>query len=300
MPLLGFLRPLAHGGESLTYPRHVLTVLLSLGTSACYGLSNFLGPQLARRDSIVAVLFISQLAALAGCALYVVGDGAAALDAEATMWAAIAGIGNALGLIGFYKAAELGPLSIVAPIGATGAAVPVIWGLTHGDDLTALQAPGVLLALVGCVLASRHPEGSHHRYKDPRASAFFAVASALWFGVFLTALPEAADDSRSWALFDARLVLLVIITIWAGRKLRQVRLSRRAAVNTIPGLLLLAGTLLYAAAAARGQLALVSVLSTLFPIVTTGLGIMVLDERPSPLQSIGIVAAMAGVILIAV
>jgi hypothetical protein len=49
----------------------MLAMTLALGTSVCYGVSNFLGPQLARRHAL--------------------------------------GAGNAGGLIGFYKAAELGP-----------------------------------------------------------------------------------------------------------------------------------------------------------------------------------------------
>ena len=70
----------------------------------------------------------------------------------------LAGAGNAFGLIGFYKAAELGPLSVVAPIGAAGAVVPVVWG-SPGDTLHAIQVVGVVLALGGGALAraSRRP-----------------------------------------------------------------------------------------------------------------------------------------------
>ena len=62
---------------------------------------------------------------------------------------------TAAGLIGFYKAAELGPLSIVAPIGATGAIVPVAYGLATGDTLKATQVAGVVLAMAGAALAAR-------------------------------------------------------------------------------------------------------------------------------------------------
>ena len=52
----------------------MLAIALALGSSACYGVSNFIGPQLARRHAIVSVLVVSQVAALIGCALYLAGD----------------------------------------------------------------------------------------------------------------------------------------------------------------------------------------------------------------------------------
>ena len=42
----------------------MVTVLLALGSSACYGVSNFVGPLLARRETLFTVLFVSHLAAL--------------------------------------------------------------------------------------------------------------------------------------------------------------------------------------------------------------------------------------------
>ena len=152
----------------------MLAIALALGSSACYGVSNFIGPQLARRHAIVSVLVVSQVAALIGCALYLAADRGAALPAGSMLLALLAGAGNAAGLIGFYKAAELGPLSVVAPIGATGAIVPVVWGLATGDALKATQVVGVVLAMGGAALAARgeaEVPGIEPRYSDPRASA---------------------------------------------------------------------------------------------------------------------------------
>ncbi len=149
------------------------------------------------------------------------------------------------------------------------------------------------------MLAARRAAPPTATYPDPRASALWAAGSAFAFGVFLTALPAAAEEGRAWAIFDARVALLVVLAIWAGRGLRAIRVHRRTPVLAIPGLLLLAGTLLYVAAASRGQLSLVSVLGSLFPVFTVGLSVAVLGERPSRLQTAGVIAALAGVILIA-
>jgi drug/metabolite transporter (DMT)-like permease len=280
----------------------MVVIALALGSSVCYGVSNFIGPQLARRHTLVAVLIVSQIAALGVCALYLLADGSRTLPSTDVWIALLAGIGNAGGLIGFYKAAELGPLSVAAPIGAIGAIIPVVWGLTTGDTLGVPQVLGLALAMGGAALAARRsPTGAHGAvsYPDPRASVLWAAASAVAFGVFLTALPKASAHGRPWALFDARLTMVVLLAVWAGRDLRAIRLRRSSLSLTIPGLLLVLGTLLYTTAADRGELSLVSVLGSLFPIVTVGLGVSLLQERLSRTQALGVAAALSGIVLIA-
>jgi len=153
----------------------------------------------------------------------------------------------------------------------------------------------------GAVLVARRTAGAHHpaRYPNPRASAAWAAASAVAFGVFLTALPKASTHGRAWALLDARLALVVVLALWAGRELQTIRLARASTLLAIPGVLLVVGTIMYTTAAAHGQLSLVSVLGSLFPIVTVGLGVGLLGERLSAPQALGAAAALTGIVLIA-
>jgi drug/metabolite transporter (DMT)-like permease len=280
----------------------MLALTLALGASLCYGVSNFVGPQLARRHTLVTVLVVGQLAALATCALYVALDGGRTLPAPDAGLALLAGVGNAGGLIGFYEAAQLGPLSVVAPIGAAGAVVPVVWGLAHGEALSAPQAAGLVLVGAGVLVVARRTSGGYHsaRYPNPRAAVLWAAASAAAFGVFLTALPKAAAHGRAWALLDARLALVALVAVWAGRELASVRFAPVSVLVAIPGVLLVCGTVMYTTAAAHGELSLVSVLGSLFPVVTVGLGAALLGERLSRAQALGVGAALAGIALIAV
>ncbi len=288
----------------------MFVVALALGSSLCYGVSNFLGPQLARRHTLITVLVVSQIAALGVCVVYVLADGGRTLPSADIALALLAGAGNATGLIGFYKAAELGPLSVAAPIGALGAVIPVAWGLATGDPVRAPQLVGLALAMGGAALAARRPAASAEEavsYPDPRASLIWAAGSAVAFGVFLTALPKASAHGQPWALLDARLALVALLTAWAGRDLRELGLLRTSATPVVPrllllavpGLLLVVGTLFYTAAADRGELSLVSVLGSLFPVVTVALGVSLLRERLSRTQAVGVAAALGGIVLIA-
>jgi drug/metabolite transporter (DMT)-like permease len=282
----------------------MLVLTLALGASLCYGVSNYLGPQLVRQHELVTVLVVSQVAALAVCALYLAIDGGRALPSGDMWLALLAGVGNAGGLIGFYKAAELGPLSVVAPIGASGVVIPVVWGLTSGDSLKAAQVVGLVLAMGGAVLVARRSSAHHAApgvggIQNHRASILWAAGSAVAFGVFLTALPKASAHGRAWALFDARLALIALLAAWAGRELAAIRFTRASALLAVPGVLLVVGTVMYTTAAAHGQLSLVSVLGSLFPVVTVGLGVALLGERLSRAQAVGVAAALTGIALIA-
>ena len=76
-------------------------------------------------------------------------------------------------------------------------------------------------------------------------------------------------------------------------------LAGASLILSIPGLLLVTGTLLYTLAADHGQLSIVSVLGSLFPVFTVGLAAIVLAERLSRAQAIGVTAALSGIVLIA-
>jgi drug/metabolite transporter (DMT)-like permease len=56
---------------------------------------------------------------------------------------------------------------------------------------------------------------------------------------------------------------------------------------------------MYTTAADHGELSLVSVLGSLFPIFTVGLGMVLLEEQLSRTQAVGVAAALTGIALIA-
>ncbi len=277
-----------------------MAAALALATSVCYGLSNFVGPLLSRGNPLFVVLVSGQAVAFAVSGAVVLA-GPLAMPAPAALAAALgAGLGNAGGLLAFYRAAALGPLSIVAPVAATSAGVPVLAGLVAGEALTAARLTGIALALAGVVLAARRPAGGADRLADRTRSLAWAVGAALGFGVFLTLIAPASVGGTFWAVFASRGSLLVVLVATAvvlrhGLVARPRALPRLAA----PGLLLFAGTLAYSAATRRGDLSVVSVLASSAPVVTVALAFAVLRERPTRAQWAGVAAALAGVALLA-
>ncbi len=276
-----------------------MAAALALTACLCYGVSNFLGPLLSRENPQYVVLISGQVIAFVVCAAVVVAQGSAVPAGEELAAALIAGVGNALGVAAFYRAASLGPLSVAAPIGATAAIMPVAVGVAAGESLALGQVAGIVLAVGGVVLAARR-EGTPVAGGDVRGCALWAIASAVGFGVFLTAMAPASDGGTFWAVLVSRASLLAVlfgIALATGAALR-VRLTHLPKL-ALPGVLLFAGTVTYTAATAEGQLSVVSVLGSLFPVVTVALAFVLQGERLSRLQSAGVAAALIGVVLLA-
>ncbi|HEV2062353.1 MAG TPA: DMT family transporter [Solirubrobacteraceae bacterium] len=275
----------------------MLAIVLALGTSVAYGVSNFFGPLLGRSHPQAAVLLAGQLAALVGAAVLVVAVADPVPAADGIALGLLAGVGNIAGLAAFYRAASLGPVSIAAAIGATGTTLPVVYGLAGGESLQVNEAVGIVLAIAGAVLAAQ--KGGP--VVIPPDAALWAVLSAFGFGGFLIALPEAVDSGGiAWALLDARFAVVVLLVAGALVLRAPMRFVPRALPKlAIPGLLLLAGTLMYAEATQRGLLSVVSVLASLATVVTVTLSYFILHERLNAIQRIGITSATLGVVLLA-
>ena len=277
-----------------------MAVALALTASLAYGVSNYVGPRLARGDSLFVLLIVGQSCSFVLASGVVAASGDSVPGAEAIGAALVAGLGNAAGLILFYRAAAIGPLSIVTPLGAVGAAVPVAVGLATGEHISLVKGAGIALALAGVVLVARRPGEHEDADADTRReTVLLAGASAVCFGIFLTAMEPAADDGAGWAVAVSRLSLITLLLVVAVRVGALARTpARRLPLLAVPGVLLFIGTVSYASALNEGDLSVVAVLGSLFPVVTVGLAMGLDGERLSPSRLAGVAAAIAGTVLL--
>jgi len=279
----------------------VLAIGLALGTSLCYGIANYLGPLQTRRLPLGAVLVGNAGTALLVSIGLVLVAGEALPDTGAIAVGLAAGVANLAGLILYFRAAALGSLSIAAPIGATGAVIPVAVGLASGERPSLLQLAGIPLAVAGVALAAR-PAGGSARAPVPgaRLSVVLALLAAVAFGAFLALFAEASSSGVAWAVLLSRVAIVSLLLVGLGVAGQAITLPPRQLPGVaLAGLLLVVGTTLFAEASTRGLLSLVSVIATLFPIVTVTLALVLLGERLGRVQAFGVVGALAGVALIA-
>ncbi|MBI5106955.1 MAG: EamA family transporter [Solirubrobacterales bacterium] len=220
-------------------------------------------------------------------------------DGSDALLAAAAGLAGVTALGCFYRALAIGTMSVVAPISASGVALPVVVGIATGDRPSAVQAVGLAAIVLGVVVASRESHESEAHARASRASILLALLAALGFGSFFALSDPASDGSVVWTLVLVRATALPLV---AGVALAtRARLPERRLGLGIAGvgLIDLTATALIALAQREGALSTVSVLGSMYPVVTVMLAAAVLKERVRPDQLAGIGGALTGVAMVA-
>ncbi len=275
----------------------MLAIALGLGSSVVWGLADFLGGIATRKLSLASVVVVSQAAGFAAL-LAVLAAGGGAISGHAFALGAAGGLCGAIGLTAFYAALAAGKMSIVSSVAACGALVPVALALAGGERPGTLALGGAGLALTGAVAASIHEYAGDH--PGSRSSLLMAIVAAAGIGGFLFLIGRGAHGGHTLAaLVGARvgsLGLLLAGSLATGRSLRMDRSSLPAVA--LVGLLDTGANGLFALATTHGYLSIVAVLGSVYPIVTVLLAQTLLRERITPLQALGVGAAITGVALV--
>ena len=261
-------------GDARRAPIGALALVLALGSSVVWGCADFAGGSLTKRLPAFAVTVWSQAAGFVAlcAAVGVRGD----LGLRSFWLGLLAGVGGGTGLAAFYKALSLGTMSIVSPLTACGAVVPFVIALGTGERPAVVAVIGAVLALGGAVLASLEERRSSS--PDRARAVLLAVCAAIALGLFVYFLGLGSREGDALStLFGARVGSLAALVVLA-------------AVVRAP---------LAPPRASLGFVALVSVLGSLYPVVTVLLAHVLLGERLTRPQQAGIAVALAGVCAIA-
>ena len=173
----------------------------------------------------------------------------------------------------------------------------MIWGLIQGDSVSFLQELGFIATMGGSVMTTVERGSERRRFA---AGAGWGMLAMLGFGAYFIPLHAAARHDWLWPTFLFRVVsvsLALSAALWRSERLKDARVHLGALVAI--GLLDTGGNVLFAAASSsHGLLSVVSVLASLYPVVTVLLAQLVLRERIHAVQNVGVVATLAGVLLI--
>jgi drug/metabolite transporter (DMT)-like permease len=253
---------------------------------------------------------------------------------EPWAWGALAGALNTIATLSLYRSFETGKLGVVAPISASYPVLTVAISVLTGDPLTAVRASGVVLILTGVIVVVRgeaaeqepNPNESTNGSagRSPQSPAAFpiepsptpppprkkslsgiaaALIAAVGFGVLFWLLgnrvvPRVGFASTVWMirLTSSALTGLAILIMK-----QPMSLPRKSSVSLRllgMGLLDTAAFVLNNRGMQLEQVSVVSVLASLYGAVTVILSTVLLDERMSRWQWLGIAAIFAGITLI--
>jgi drug/metabolite transporter (DMT)-like permease len=280
--------------------------LLALLSAACYGVADFLGGLTSKRASTLAIVVVSQFSGLVFLLVVLPLLPAASPLRADYLWGAFAGLTGGSGVALLYRALAIGVMAIVAPTTAVCAvAVPVLAAIASGERPGLVTIGGIALAIAAIALVSRphnaEPSSERHDSRTgSRATAFsLALASGVVIGFFFLALARTSDQAGLWPLVTARIVsvsLFAAMGLLASESLRLPAGIRRTVVAG--GVLDMLANFLYLIATRSGPLSVVVTLASLYPASTVLLARVMLHERLSRLQWLGVLCAMVAVLMI--
>ncbi len=272
-----------------------MTLALALLGSLMWGVADFLGGLISKTYKVAYVLVISQFFGLLTMAIYFffANDG---WDWRAGFMASLASLSGFFGMMSFYKALATGTMGIVSPIASLGAILPVAAGIWSGEQPSGMQFLGILFALLGVALASG-PELNGASAAKP---VFLAIGAAIGFGACFIFLKEggAYSVSTTMILMRVQSILIGLFMIWRAKSVIRVQPVHLGLLVLVGAFDVLANVA-FATASQSDLLAIVSVLSSLYPVVTVLMAWLFLKERLMAIQYVGIVIALLGVCQIA-
>jgi uncharacterized membrane protein len=270
-------------------------LMFGLSAAVCWGAGDFCGGVATKATQVYRVIISSQLVSLLLLVILAVVTQEALLPFDQWLLAGAAGIIGAIGMIALYRALAIGQMGVAAPVSAVVAAgVPVIVGsFIEGPPSTA-QLIGFGLAFVAVWFISR-TGSSAIQWRD----LGLPIIAGLGFGTFYVLIGTVGQSAVWWPLVGARLgslTALFLVTLIN----RQPRLVERQSLKLIIliGVFEVGGNACYIFARQAGRLDVAAVLASLYPAVTVWLAWFFLKERMYRLQSIGVLAALAAIVLI--
>jgi drug/metabolite transporter (DMT)-like permease len=214
-----------------------------------------------------------------------------------------AGLVGLTGVLLLYRGLAVGRMAVVAPVTAVGAAfLPFVAGVVGGDGLPVTRLAGAVLALAGVALVSRghgdEPAGPGQ--ESPLVELALALGAGAAFGVVFVLLADVGEDAGLWPVLAQRgasVPTMLAVTTLARLPRRATKADLRLIVPA--GLCDAGANAVFVLAARAGALSVVGVVSSLYPAGTVLLAALVLKERITRSQGLGLVLAGVGVVLLA-
>lgn len=292
-----------------------VAVACGLGAALCFGTGDFLAQRLTHRHGWMPAMFAVQVASVVVLTIVGLAWHGAPL-ATPTSVLGIVGIGlvNTLGMIGLYRAFESGKLSLVSPIAGSMGAFTVGFAWLSGQSPPRLVIPGLLAVVLGIIAASvvdEQPDASAPSQSPKLRRALgvgWALLSAIGFGwVFFVLGPSSAALGPAWTIAILRVVAIIALLALAKpmraqldaalrpRPEQQASRGRTLAVACLDS----AGLVIFAYGSSRGaivgEVSVVAVLTSSFPLVTIALARVWLGEGLRWWQWLGVVLVILGV-----
>ena len=281
----------------------MLQVMMGALCALSFGVADFMASRSSRsigaRNALTGMLLVSTLALTAAFPFFASLPDLLSLGA---LIACIHGAAMAAALLLFFRAMELGPVAVAAPIVAAHPVFIVAFALATGSRPSGLQLAAMLaiiaaLVVVGASNPSETEQGEERRRRNLRRAVASALAASVIYAVAIISAQQAMRWSDEFAvLWLGRLSgLLLLAAVFAASRARPALPMLWWPFFVVHGLLDSAG-LLFLLLGSIGELdEITSVVASTFTMVTVGLAWFFYRERIAPRRWAAIAVIFVGV-----
>jgi transporter family protein len=284
----------------------ILSILSGIGGMFGWGIYDFLGGVYAKQIGPFKSLFWSQLAGLIFTLLLVF---AFTINLKVPIWIIIllpiAAIFYSAGYLLFFKGFEIGNVSIVAATMNLWAVFTMLFAFIFmGQRLSALQSTGVFMIISGVTLACLNWSDIKNQRFQLSAGVKETVWGALFFGVFWN-ISEVISEEIGWLLTTLFVKFGIILFLLLFSILIKRELDLTKAANKTKSMVVLMGIIEAGALAivnyglTIGDSILITPIASALSIVTITLAVIFLKDKITKLQGLGIITAIAGIVVTA-
>lgn len=277
----------------------MLSILFGFLSASSWGAGDFAGGLASRKLGAYRAVLFADFLGLVMIGI-VLGFYREALPSASVF--IYAGIGGALGSVGLlllYYSLAHGQMSVAAPVSALSAALlPVIVGSITDGLPPWIQVLGFALAMLAIWLISSGSEGGFHL--EHLADLRLPIIAGIGFGSYFIFIHYATQqtDAVLWTMVASRFAGTVLLLVVVLFRRESLIVPRHAwTVVLLNAALDVGGNFFYILASRLGRLDVAAVLSSLYPGSTVLLAWILLKERISLQQWIGILAALIAIVL---
>ncbi len=221
-------------------------------------------------------------------------------------WGILAGFLNAVSGLALYRAFEIGKMSVVAPLSASYPALTLLLSWMTGDRLSVVRIAGIFCTLVGVVVVAggeKMPDENdaaavQRSGKGIGWAVFASVGFALLFWLLgIRIVPRVGAVQTVWTIRLTSTLLMAAASFIVKQPVNLPRGEVRWMVLSM-GAFDTGAFVLSNLGMKMEQVAVISVLGSLYGAVTVGLAAIFLREHVSRWQWMGIVTIFVGIFLI--
>ncbi len=279
----------------------MISVGLGLLSALFWGSGDFWGGVVSRKIGAMRAVFYAEFVGLTllFTALLVSGE---VFPAGNRFWVAFAaGAVGTFGLIILYHAMATGLMSIATPVSALlAAALPVGIGLFM-DGLPGMAAMfGFLLAFAAVWFISQ--DSADKAQLQKLGDLTMPLFAGLCFGLYFVLIHQSSEQNVIWPMIAGRIGGTAVVVVFLVATRTPIRVGQ-----PLPWLLIAANASLdllgngfYILAGQQGRMDIAAVLGSMYPGATVLLAWYVLKEKLNGLQWVGIICALAAIVLLTV